>query len=384
MMVCDWLHLHFREETMATENKVNIGIVGTGFWAEVFHLPALATCEQANVIAVCGHNPEKTQEFATKWNIPHIYTDYMEMFKSGLIEAIFILTPNDTHYPIAMEALKLGIHVLCEKPLALNYAQAAQMATLAQEKRLITSVAFTYRHMPVIRYLKQLLDEGYIGKPYFLHLRYFATFAREPGTYMWRYDREVAGSGVVGDLGSHCLDLAEWFYGEIEAVCAQLGSMVKRAELTPQGQPYEQADDSAMIMIRFKNGAQGVLHATSIAYEKTFQRHEFDFHGSDGTLRELIDWDTKQELRGGRSQPGEDTMQALQVPDSFWGKVGRETVLGTLLDIVQKEGRIIHEFVAAVTTQTQILPDFATGARVQQLLDAALLSAKTGCWVQTS
>jgi len=375
---------------MSAESRVNLGIVGPGWWANTMHMPALATCKQANVVAVCGRTPEKTAAFAQKWGIPHVYTDCREMFDSGLFNAVLVITGNDSHYPIVMEALKRGMHVLCEKPLALNYRQASEMAELAAAKGVITTVPFTYRHMPSTRYLKSLIDNGYLGRPYHMHMRYYGGFARTPGVYLWRFDKKLGGSGALGDIGSHFLHLAEWFYGEVEAVCAQLGTYIQRAPLDLHGQPYEQADDSAMVMLRFKNGAQGMVHATVVAYERTYadqgyhfdQVHEWDFHGADGTLRQVIDWDFRQNITGDR--PGDGPERQLLVPDAYWGDNRRDAVIETWEDVFRKEGRMVQEFVRAVASGVPMTPTFADGARCQRLLDAAVESAQTGRWVDVS
>jgi len=329
------------------------------------------------------------QALAQKYNIPHQFADYQELLDSGLCEAVVVATTNDTHHPIVMAALERGLHVICEKPLALNYAQAAAMAARAKEKGVITTVPFTYRHMPSTRYLKHLIaEEGYLGRPYHMHMRYYAAFARDTSQYLWRFEKARGGSGALADIGSHFLHLAEWFYGDVEAVCAQFSVMTERPP-DPQGRNYEQADDSAMVMLRFKNGAQGLVHASAIAYEKTYadkgygfdQVHEFDFHGSEGTLRQVIDWDFRQKISGDR--PGDGPERELTVPDEYWGDKRRELVIETWEDVFRREGRMVHEFVHAVANKQPMVPDFSDGARVQQLLDAAIASAETGCWVTT-
>jgi predicted dehydrogenase len=371
-----------QEEPMPGEGKVNIGIVGTSWWADLLHIPALFTCDRANVVAICGRNRENTEAIAGKWGIPHLFTDYREMLTSGLIEAVVIVTPNNTHYPIAMAALNRGLHVMCEKPLTLNYVQAVEMAATAHSRQAVTAVPFTWRYMPTTRYIKHLIDEGYLGQPYHLNMCFYAGGGREPGIYNWRFDREVAGSGVLGDLASHFLYVAEWLFGEIEAVSAQLNTWVSRAPLNPQGQPYEQADDAAMLMVRYKNGAQGLIHASAVANITTPILHEFDFYGSEGTLHQVMDLDKIQRVWGGRASEGAE--HELEIPARFWGKARREDAGETLADVFQKDGFLIHEFVEAVATGQQVRPNFADATRVQQLLDAALTSAGTGGWVKTT
>lgn len=378
---------------MSTERKVKLGIVGAGWWPNTMHMPALVGFGDVEVVAVCDVNRDLAQAMADKYGIPEVFTDYRQLIGSGLCEALIVATSNDTHHPIVMAALGAGLHVLCEKPLALNFAEASEMALTAQEKGLITYMPFTYRHMPSTRYLKHLIDSGSLGRLYHMQMRYYAGFAREGGGYLWRFDKKHGGSGALADIGSHFLHLAEWLCGEIEAVCAQLSVYIDRAPVDPQGQPYEQADDSAMVMLRFKNGAQGLVHASAVAYERTYeptferegysfdQVHEFDFHGSEGTLRQVIDWDYRQTITA--DSPGDGPERVLEIPDEFWGDARRDVVIETWQDVFRKEGRMVHEFVRAVARGEQVEPSFAEGARTQQLLDAAILSAETGRWVDT-
>ena len=237
-----------------TSNIVSVGVVGTSWWADAMHLPALASHPQARTVAICGRNRDNAQQMAGIWDIPQVYTDYRQMIDNADLDAVVISTPNSTHYPISMHALEKGLHVLCEKPIALTYAQAREMAETAKARGLKTLTPFTYSFMPTARYLKELIDDGYLGKPYHLNMRYYTGFARD-GDYRWRFDRKIAGSGVVGDLGSHFLYLAEWLYGEISAITCRLGFSVPRPPLDPNGEPYDVLDDSCMLTLEFANAA---------------------------------------------------------------------------------------------------------------------------------
>ena len=361
--------------------KVKIGVIGTSWWADAMYLPALQNGENIDIVSVCGRNPERTEEFANLWSIPHWYTDYNKLIAAGGIDALIILTGNETHYPITMAALAANLHVLCEKPLGLTYTEAKEMAAVAAAKELITLVPFTYRFMPTTRYLKHLIDDGYLGQPYHCHLRYYAGFGRGKD-YAWRFDKTKAGSGALGDIGSHFLYLADWFYGEIDAVCANLGSLVDRTPTDPSGNRYELADDTAMLMLRFKNGAHGMVHATTLAYEENEfgQIHEFDLHGSKGTLRQRIDWDQMQQITGTQEGQGPSD-QVIEVPQPFWGDVRRDHVISTYKDTYRLEGHMVRDFANAIAAGESASPDFADGARIQRVLDAGLLSAAEGRWV---
>lgn len=360
-----------------TSNIVSVGMVGTSWWADSMHLPALDSHPNVKITAICGRNRDNAQKMANTWNIPNIYTDYNEMIDKADLDAIVVSTPNDTHYPITMKALEKGLHVLCEKPIALTYPQAQEMAKLADKKGVKHLVPFTYSFMPTARYLKQLIDEGYLGKPYHLNLRYYTGYARG-SEYMWRLDNKVAGSGIVGDLGSHFLYIAEWLYGDITALTCRLGHHVERASTDRDGNPYDVGDDSCMLTLEFANGAMGSIHCTAVCYEDTpfGQTHHMEFHGSGGTLYSFTDWDTIQQVKG--AKVGEGMIQELPIPDAIWGDARRDTVHNTYKDIFRSEDFMIRGFINGIINDTDLIPDLHDGARIQKLISAAIESHNTG------
>lgn len=345
------------------------------------YLPALDQHPGAVITAICGRNKQAADEIAARWKIPHVFTDYEAMLGSGLIDAVVVSTINDSHYPITMAAIEKGLHVLCEKPLALTYADAQRMADAAEAKGICHMVPFTYRFMPTSRYIKELIDEGYIGRPYHLNMRFYAGYARD-GEYLWRFDVGKAGSGVIGDLGSHYLYLARWFFGEIESVSCQLGYLVERPKLDPNGMPYELGDDNALMTLTFENGAQGLIHVTALCYEDTtFQQSQhMDFHGANGTLYCTMDTDEVQRLSGARA--GEGPVRELSIPDSIWGNIRRDTVHNTYRDTFRNEDFMTRGFISAILEGRQTEPNFHDGARVQRIIDAAIKSHQEGCRVR--
>lgn len=356
--------------------RVKLGIVGTSWWSDAMYLPALTRHPQADVRAVVGRSLDHTREFAEQWKIPGAYASLEDLVSNETVDAIIVATPNKDHYPIAMTAIERGMHVLCEKPLAMNYTEAFHMAEAAERAGLKTMVPFTYRFMPTARYLKELIDQGYIGKPYHLNMRYYTGYGRD-GQYMWRFDLDESGSGVVGDLGTHWLYLADWFYGEIKAVSAMLGHHVGR-DPRPDGRPYKLGDDSAVLLLEFENGAAGVLHVSSVAYEETpfGQIHQMEFHGSEGTLHSFTDWDKTQSVSGARE--GEGAVRELPIPDHIWGTARRDFVPDTYKDIFRDHDFMARGFVTAIAKETSVEPSFQDGARIQRYLEAALLSAQEG------
>ncbi len=166
------------------------------------YLPALEGNPHVEVVAACGRNPQRAEAFAQKWKISQHFVDFKKMLDEAELDALIVSTGNDTHAPFTVAALERGIPVLCEKPLGLNYAEALEMTKLAQKTKLVNLVPFTYSFMPTARYLKRLIDQGYIGKPYHCNLRYYTGYRRKT-EYTWRLNAAEAGSGALGDIGSH-------------------------------------------------------------------------------------------------------------------------------------------------------------------------------------
>ncbi|HUN08391.1 MAG TPA: Gfo/Idh/MocA family oxidoreductase [Aggregatilineales bacterium] len=357
---------------------VKVGIIGTSWWADAMYLPALVN-SGAEVVALCGRNTDRLTQMADQWKIPGRYTDYTAMLDTAKLDAVIISATNDLHHPMTLAALERNLHVLCEKPLALNYAQAKEMAAVANAKGVKHLVPFTYRYMPVFHYLKELVDGDYLGTPYHLNLRYYAGFGRE-GNYMWRFDSRYAGLGAVGDIGSHFLYLAQWYYGRIKSVCAQFGWFTQRPQPAPDGQPYTQTEDSGSILLEFANGATGVVTVTTMAYEPSHfgQSHHIELHGSGGTLYGVMDWDSLQQVRGARVG---EKIHELPIPDHIWGGVRRDTLHNTYRDVYRTQDTMTRHWINGIVNNHFVRPDFDDGAYVQRLLDACARSQQERRWI---
>jgi predicted dehydrogenase len=339
------------------------------------YLPPLSDHPNGSVIAVCGRNPETTTAFADRWGIASRFTDPIEMLESAELDAVIVASSNDSHSELTMAALDRGLHVLCEKPLAQNTEQAAAMTAWAEETGAITLVPFTYHYMPVNRWVQRLVSEGYVGRPYHVNLRYYTGYASD-GQYSWRFDRELAGAGVIGDLASHWIHLARWILGDTEASVSALATSFVERRPRPDGTPYEAAEDSAVLNVRYASGAYGVLQVSAVCWEGTpfGQTHHLEVHGDAGTLYATCDWDTVQEVRGVRR--GERGPAAvLPIPDDIWGGVRRDNVHDTYRDVFRKTDAMTRGWVTAIAEGRQVRPDFADGLAVQRAVDAAVASA---------
>ena len=353
---------------------IRVGVVGTSAWTERMYINGLRDHAEGRVVAVCGRDMARTRAFAGKHGIEHYYTDYRDLLDSD-IEAVIISTPNDTHYPMTMHALKNGLHVMCEKPLALTYAQADAMATEAARRGVVHCTAFTYNYFPHYKYIRRLIDEGYVGAPYHLNLRYYSTYGLD-GSPVWRFDRKQSGEGALGDIGSHGLALALDVMGEITAVSARLMTHVAR-----EGIPVDQqATDAAALTVQFASGAFGVLHVSMASFQPRDGGHKqsLEISGSKGSLYYRNDFATTFTLEG--AQVGDTTAQALRVPDDLWPEnVSRANPREMYGDLYTMADTMARDFVGAIAEGRSLHGHtFERGATVQKIIDAAVQSHHDG------
>jgi predicted dehydrogenase len=362
--------------------QVQVGVIGAGLVARARHLPSLNSHPRARVAALCCRTREHAERTAQAFDIPQVYTDYRAMIDQGGLDAVVVTTPDDLHYPMTIDALDAGLHVFCEKPLASNAAQAQEMLAKAEAAGLVHGVFFTWRWRPQYRYLKELVEGGYLGRPYHCHIRYLGGYGRQ-ARYAWRFDGRRA-NGVLGDLGSHMIDLARWTTGEITCVCACLNAFVERPG--PEGGASEAANDAAMLLLQFENGAQGAIHVSAVACTTDrVQEQHIVLHGARGTLEadhsfQGSDWarmaiKTPCQVRGARE--GDARFEVLPLPDRLWENADPEDSGSVFTG--QSAGA--RAFIDAIVEGRPMTPGFGEGVKAQQVIDAALRSHREGGWV---
>jgi len=362
---------------------VRLGLFGTSWWADTMYMPALATHSDASVVAVCGRRKSHTGEFARRWEIERAYTDPDRMLEDNDLDGAIIATSNDSHFHLALACFKRRIHVLCEKPLGLSVTEAEIMSSAAGEAAVTTMVPFTYRFMPVNQWIQRLVSEGYVGRPRHINLRYYTDFANDTA-YSWRFDKDIAGSGIIGDIGSHWIDLARWILGESEKSVSAVSSTFVDRDKRPSGEDYQRLEDSSVITVRYRSGAYGVLHVSAVCWEGTAfgQTHHLEVHGDEGTLYGTCDWDTEQAVYGLRAGEKEGR-SLLPFPEDLVGNVRMDTVHNTYRDIFRTTEAMTRAWVSAIANGGTCEPTFADGLAVQRVVDAATASsAEGGCPIE--
>jgi predicted dehydrogenase len=361
-------------------NKIRVGVVGTSWYSDNMHLPILKGHAKADLVAVCGRRRERAQEMADKYDIPQVFTSYEEMIQESGIEALVVATPDDLHYPITMMGLDAGLHVLCEKPLALSVKQAQTMLDKAEAMEIKHMTYFTWRWCPAFHYVHNLIQDGYIGRCYYSQFRY-ESGGRTNLDYNWHWDPERS-LGVLGNLGVHMIDMARWYFGDIEAVNAQLHSYVQR--LDQEGKPFTSANDDALLTMKYKESGQGVLHVSAVAYQgDRSQQFQFILYGEEGTLEVDCNFKDGYVVRGARKD--EDQIRRMSIPDDIMRGVEQNLPL-----LQQMGGLFAHQsigtrlFIDAIVNDLELTPSFKDGLEAQKVMEAAFRSDRQEEWVAVS
>ena len=279
-----------------------------------------------------------------------------------------------------MHALDAGMHVLCEKPLANSADQARAMLAKAEAAGVKHMILFVGRWAAHFQHMKRLLEDGYIGRAFQARLSFVAGFGR-CGEYMWRFDRQRA-NGSVADLGSHMIDLARSYLGDVAKVSAHLATFVDRPDA--EGHPSDPANDSALLTLEFAQGAHAAIEVSAVANtgDRWAEQHLALF-GDAGTLCADVVFggvERSAVVRGVRYP--EVRFQTLPVPqdssDEFECPRGRAALLPGLSLEPSIAPRV---FIDAIVHDRPAFPDFHDGLKAQQVVDAAVISHRTGCRV---
>lgn len=357
--------------------QVRVGVVGTSWYADLMHLPALRSHPQADLIAICGRNRDRAEEMAKKYDVSQVFANYQEMIERGGIEALVVATPDDLHYAITVAALDAGLHVLCEKPLALTAEQAREMYDKAEHAGVRHMTYFTYRWFPPFQYLHRLIKEGYLGRCFYSQFRYVGGYGRS-GQYGWKWDRRRA-LGALGDLGVHMIDLARWYIGDILKVNAHLSTFIERPGI--EGQPLDPANDSALLTFKFKDGGQGVIYVSAVSHlGDRGQEFQVILQGENGTLEMGSTSRDGYVVRGARSD--EEQIRPLAIPDDILDGINPNSPIRQQLNQIftgQSAGSRL--FIEAIVNDRAISPSFYDGFRAQEVIEAAIESDEKECWV---
>lgn len=239
---------------------IKIGVIGLG-WPGREHLKGYKQCPQARVVALCDANASLAQDQAQANDVPAVFDDHKKMLKEADLDAVSVCLPNFLHAPISLDALRAGKHVLCEKPPALNAAQARKMAAAAQAKGCTLMYALCQRFSGAAKLAKDFIHKGELGDIYYGRAVYHRRRGIPLGTRSWFTDKKRSGGGALIDIGVHALDCAWWLMGTPRPVAVSGNTYSHFGHVLPKGTHFD-VDDSAFALIKFANDATLILECS--------------------------------------------------------------------------------------------------------------------------
>lgn len=381
-----------------SKSSIGVGVAGTGFIGPA-HVEALRR-NGITVLGLAENTREKAEQKAAEMGIPRIYGSLDEMLKDDDIQVVHLATPNYLHYPHAKAALLAGKHVICEKPLAMNTRESAELVALAKETGKVNAVNFNIRMYPLVQQARSMVQSGELGDLFILQGSYLQDWLLFPTDWNWRLEPELGGTlRAVGDIGSHWLDLITFITGlRVAEVFADFKTIhpIRKKPAKPVEtytgkilQPEDYVDqpifteDYATILLHFENDVRGVLTVGQVCSGRK-NRLYFEINASKSSLA----WDSERPNElwvGHRTQPNQIIMKdpALLSPEaravtSYPGG-HNEGFPDTFKQLYNK---VYNYILAGDYTKTPDFPTFADGHYEMQLCEAIERSAKEKVWTK--
>jgi predicted dehydrogenase len=330
-------------------------------------------------VALAGRSAGRVQEAAARYGAQAAYTDWRSLIEDPRVQVLINAGPNDLHEAASVAAASRGIHVLCEKPLARSAAEAARMRDAATAAGIVHMAGYNYRFTPAVALARRMIVEGRVGEIYHFRTRYSDDSMVDPQVpYGWRHSRTAAGSGVIGDLAAHSIDLARFLVGEIKAVSAASRIFTDRRPRRDGDHGIVDVEDAIEAVLEFTNGAVGTLEASTFCPGRK-NLFTFEVNGSRGTLAWNLERINELEVYlQGEAVNGFRTVLVTEGHHPYggtWWPPGH--VLGWEHTFVHQ----LHRFLTAVALGGTVEPEgatFADGYRCAVVCDLLDQAAREG------
>ena len=368
--------------------ELRVGIVGYGVMGKAHSYgyrvaPMLRPLPVTPVAAVIsGRSGPGVAAAAAAYGIPEHTTDWRALVARDDIDVVDICTPPGTHAEISQAAAAAGKAVLCEKPLALTYPEAAAALAAVTGAGVHHAVGFNYRRLPAVALMRRMVADGAVGEVRLWRATWLSDEFTDPQTpYDWRFDRAMGGT-TIADLGSHLIDMALWMTGEIASVCAQSATFIAERPLPGGGTQAVTVDDASSALLRFASGALGAIEVARAAVRRPCD-FTVEVNGSRGTL--VFDYARLNELRYGSADddPGLYGMRRIRAEHPRHPYAGSWWPIGQGVGYGASFGNQVADLLEG-WPDAPWSPGFGQGAAVQAVCDAMEASAAQGRWVKVS
>lgn len=353
---------------MKNMNQIRIGLIGAGNIAN-WHLPGIEAAEGGTLTALCDIDENRLNLAGDQYGIPENrrFTNYQELISCDDVDAVDICTPNYLHAEMAIFAAEKGKAICVEKPLCMNYKEALSVQKAVQKAGTPFMICFSYRFIPAVRFARWILEKGELGDVVNIYVQYLKSSAFMDGRRLeWRFEKNKAGSGVLGDLGSHLIDMTRFLVGEVKGVFSQTGIVVKkRPRLNSDSLADVETDDYCHFLAKLDCGASGTFSVSRCAIGNA-NSIRFEVYGTKGALAfDLNNHDTLGVCIGDIDRITEG-MHTIRVPKKY--KISQ---MQTFIDIVQGRG-------------DELSPVLDDAVKCQRILAALLDSHERKRWIDIS
>ena len=381
------------------QKEVGIGLIGYAFMGKTHsnayrQVARFFDPEVKPVLrAICGRNEANVKKAADAFGWEGYETDYRKLIERDDIDIVDVSSPGNEHMPMAIAAAQAGKTVFCEKPLGNTLEEGRQMLDAVEAAKVVNMCCFNYRRVPAVALAKRMIEDGTLGKIYHFRARYLQDWITDPNfPLVWRLQKEIAGSGTLGDLGAHIIDLSHFLVGNLTSVTAATETFIKQRPLQapPSGTEGLAAqagaemgevtvDDAALFLGRFDSGAVGSFEVTRFALGRK-NYNTFEINGSKGSVAfnfermnelEYYNNEDPEDRRGFRTILATDASQPYA--GAFWPAghiIGYEhTFINTVYDLLNGHARGESPH-----------PDFRAGAQCNAVLDAVDKAAASKQW----
>ena len=367
--------------------EIGVGMLGYSFMGKahsnalrkipymVDPLPAVPA-----LVSICGRNEAAVRDAAARYGFQRYCTDWRDLIQDDAIQLFDNGGPNNTHAEPCIAAAEAGKHIICEKPLARTAQEAKSMLDAVNKAGVKHACAYNYRFVPALRLAREMIERGELGQIYHFRAVYLQEWIMDPQFPMvWRLKKDIAGSGALGDLGAHIIDLARFLVGEPTAISGLTQTFIKERPTDDGGRDTVDVDDAFVSLVQFANGAIGTLEASRYGNgRKNHQRIEIN--GSKGSIVFDLERLNELEVHLSDSEPGSHAQgfRRVLVTEAdhpfwkYWWPHGH---------IIGWEHTFVHEFthlLEAIVNDTEVAPygaDFEDGYRAAVICDAVLESA---------
>ncbi|GAC1638303.1 MAG: Gfo/Idh/MocA family oxidoreductase [Herpetosiphon sp.] len=364
-------------------DKLRVGVLGAGAWAEHAHVPGWLRDPRCEVVAICDVEEDKARGFAKKFGIKQATNDWQALVGRTDIDVVDVVTPSHTHFELSMAALETGKHVLCEKPIAFDFRQTLQAATIAREKGLKTKCGFTFRYSPGVQYAKSLLDEGFVGRPFIYNGYEQNSQWLDPQNPLRQVnpdaDQAVIQTSSLEGYGAPVIDIGHWWIGaDLSAVVGTMRNFIPERMVRATGKMMRMnIDDGDIFIGEYANGAIGTIQ-TSFVTVGNYPGIEVRIYGEKGAIicRLVEEFGVAETIK--IATPDAVEFKQVEIPQRFYPAGGHAKESWRSLFYAN----LIKDFIDEIKEGSERNQgNFVDGAWVQEVINAVETSFHERRWV---